>query len=95
MRRLSHLLFQFAATAIAVLAFAGSPSNVWADDPEPVDPTQSSVGGPGGSPPPPTAADPEYWWFVLIPDLAEEFPDATYDELCYVALTRHNLLPPE
>lgn len=90
MRTLNRLLV---VTFCVAVTFA--TPDVFADDPQPTDPTLAPSGGSGGSSTAPTAADPDYWWNVLIPSLIEEFPNATYGELCDVALYRHNLLPPE
>jgi hypothetical protein len=92
MRTLVYLLLT--ATCIATLALAPSTSSVFASDPVPIDPTLTPVVTPGGPPPAPSPADPFVWWNNIIPLLASLYPNATYAELCLLAESMFNLLPP-
>jgi hypothetical protein len=91
MTRLARVLLTFAATSLTLFALAITPNLALADDPTLTDPTLQTSGSTSTDP---TYADPDWWWNCCIPMLEMMYPDATYDELCALALLYFNVYPP-
>jgi hypothetical protein len=86
-------LAMLAFTAVAIFGIAFSANPAMADNPIPIDPTTAPSGGSGAPTPSPTPATP-FEWNLVVQQIFLLYPNATWDEVLWIALTQYNLLPP-